>query len=63
MSKLKGNSSLPLNIPVSIKTLGEYKEICKKNGITNARLHLDNYKRKPVLMAHPSMTFKNEWVT
>lgn len=30
MSKLKGDSSLPLNIPVSIKTLGEYKAICKK---------------------------------
>lgn len=44
MSKLKGDSSLPLNIPVSIKTLGEYKAICKKNGITNSRLHLENYK-------------------
>lgn len=63
MSKLKGDSSLPLNIPVSIKTLGEYKAICKKNGITNSRLHLENYKSIPGLIAHPERVFKDEWVS
>ncbi|GAA70490.1 VPA1269 family protein [Pseudoalteromonas sp. BSi20439] len=67
MSKRKGNSSLtsnpPLNIPVSIKTLDEYKAICKSNGITNSRLHLENYKSIPGLVAHPERVFKDEWVS